>query len=158
MHARFTRFTQILPILLIAGCGVGNSAGTTPTATATKSTTPVAAKTASADNKNIKTAEVSLKGAYARLTANPGIVLRGGHSSLFLDVWSTDKKIKSVETRWSSSDGHLTHWVTRDRSVNGWWAPFNPFFQNSLIQARVHVEFEDGTDAKGTLQVSVWVQ
>jgi hypothetical protein len=47
---------------------------------------------------------------------------------------------------------------TRDSGMNGYWAPFSPFYQNAVIQARVSVEFEDGTDASGTLSVNVWIQ
>ena len=163
MQAKFSAFAKILPVLVVAGCGVANTAGNTTGTTATKAVTKPATTTAQAapapiTGKDVKTADLTLQNAYARLTASPGIVQRGGFSQLYLDVWSTDKKIKSTEARWYSTEGHLTQWITRNRSMNSWWAPFSPLYQNSLIQSRVHVEFEDGTEANGTLQVSIWVQ
>ncbi|MBM3267544.1 MAG: hypothetical protein FJZ01_07845 [Candidatus Sericytochromatia bacterium] len=153
MKHSISHVSKVLPVLIVAGCG------TVPAVTAPKAQ-PQQAKAQAVTAKsdvNVKVAELGTKAAYARLSANPGIVHKGGRSWLNLDVWSDSKKIKSWNARWWASEGMLDRWVTRDSSYNGWWAPFNPFSTYSYIQARVHVDFEDGTDADGTLQVSVWV-
>lgn len=156
MKANLVMFAKLfMPMLLVAGCGApaitgnGNLAGT-----AAKSA-PVAAKASKADD--VAPSQIQIQGAYARLQALPSTVNAGGRSSLYLDVWSTDKRITSYEAQWYATDGQLDRWYTRSTSYNGWWAPFQPVFSTSQVQARVRVNFEDGTYASGTVGTTIWV-
>ncbi len=147
---------KILPVLIVAGCGTAPAIA--PALTQTKAATPAKTTAAAAKSDvNVKVAQLGTKSAYARLQSSSGIVPKGGRAWLNLDVWSDDKKIKSWDARWYATEGMLDRWITRDTGYNGWWAPFNPMFTNTQIQTRVHVDFEDGTDADGTLQISIWV-
>jgi len=146
------KFVALMAVLLVAGCG------TSPVVTGT--TAPkaqVAARSVPASHgADLKTAQVEIKGAYARIQG-PGSVMKGGYATLWLDVWSTDKRVKSYEAQWYAQEGMLTRFYTVNSSSNGWWAPFNPIFSNSQIQARVRVTFDDNTSASGTVYTNIWV-
>lgn len=158
MKANFATFTILLmPALLVAGCGAPATTGSTsPAGTTTKSTT-VAARAATPKSGDVAPSQIQIQGAYARLQAVPSSVFAGGRSTLYLDVWSEDKKITSYEAQWYATDGHLDRWYTKATGMNGWWAPFSPFTNFSHISARVRVEFEDGTSASGTVGTSIYV-
>ncbi len=154
MKAKLANFAKILPVLLVVGCGASPAVSGTPAGNTTK-TAPVA--TQAAKTGDVTTSQIQIQGAYARLQASPGTVQKGGRATLWLNVWSDDKPIRSYEAQWYASEGMLDRFYTRSSSMNGWWAPFNPVFQNSQIQARVRVDFEDGTTATGTLATTIWV-